>query len=129
MISAVKEIADAGNIPGLDLEEQLTRVEGLIREGYLGEARFTIRKILENQMANPEDKLPATLTICNVLEKLNQKLLMSRSLEDLRDTTDLIDQARYLYRFSSLPFHSPEKIKAACKFFSGRKLRILFRVS
>lgn len=112
----------------MNLAEQLMEIEALIREGYIGEARFAIRKMMETQLSIPIEEMPGIFPAHNILEKINQKLLMSKSLENIQDITGMMDEVRGLYGLPGLSVPTPEKIKTVRYLFSGRNPRTWFRL-
>lgn len=88
---AVKMQAEASDLLTSDsqngcLVKQLDTIEQLIKEGYIGEARFTIRKTMEHQAVNVSTRY--------ALEKMNQDLLMSRSLANLTNVKKMLHKIR-----------------------------------
>lgn len=113
---------NTGDVLDMNLAEQLVEIETLIREGYIGEARFTIRKMVEAQAAIADEKLPGIFHAHQILESINQKLLMSISLENIEDITDMMDEIRGLYGLPVLSVQSSGKTKTVRHLFPARNL-------
>lgn len=124
---AVQVNTNTGDVSDMNLAKQLVEIEELIREGYIGEARFSIRKMMETQLSIPEERMPGIVPAHQILESINQKLLMSKSLENIQDITGMMDEIRGLYGLPRLSVTAPEKTKKVRHLFSGRNPRTWFR--